>query len=153
MLFHTLSSEQCPPHPPPLCCSDGLVVSKALKERAAEVIAGVQDLDLTAPREQEEEEEEEGAEEEGGGAGPSSSGLRHKGAASGGAASVKAEADRKLPQQGAGGVPPARKSLFDELDEAGAQEDPEKEVLAFEVYPDQVCGGEAHSAQEGDGCI
>ena len=44
-------------------------------------------------------------------------------------------------QPGGGGVPGAqgmRKSLFDELDEEGVQEDPEKEVLAFEIQADQV---------------
>ena len=33
------------------------------------------------------------------------------------------------------------KSLFEELDEEGVQEDPEKEVLAFEVKADQVREG------------
>jgi len=122
--------------------SDGLVVSKALKERAAARIAGVQDLDLNAPPPLEEddgEEEEGGPDKHGktGKVGSGASGIRGAarqqsvGGAGGGGAGDATEV-------GPPGAVMPKKSLFDELDEEGVQEDPEKEVLAFEVLSDQV---------------
>ena len=114
--------------------SDGLVVSKALKEKAAAKIAEVQDLDLNAPPPR---EEDDGSDEDrraaGGAAGPSGRSAGQQRPAGGG---VNGPGGGKAAGASSAGLP--RKSLFDELDEEGVEEDPEKEVLAFEVLPDQV---------------
>ncbi|GAX74989.1 hypothetical protein CEUSTIGMA_g2435.t1 [Chlamydomonas eustigma] len=97
-----------------------LVVSKALKERAAARIAEVQDIDLTAPQQNSDDEDQTVTELQSTQQQPASS-----------SATATTMAGSTLTTTG------IRKSLFDELGE-GVEEDPEKVVLAFEIKPDQV---------------
>ena len=136
----------------------GMQVKKSLY---TSLVLGLgQDLDLSAPPPKDDEDDGGNGEASGPAGGRAatagtSAGSGRKAGGGGAAASVgkASTADPKSAPKGAAGgaggsgdngdgTAAARsKSLFEELDEEGVQEDPEKEVLAFEVKADQVREG------------
>lgn len=112
----------------------GLVVSKALKERAAARLAEVENVDFTKAHPDSDDTESSG--------GSSDEGEDGKAGAGGGG---KPGAAKTAPGSGSKGgaasepkQPKQRKATLFEETAGGIEEDPEKEVLAFEVLPEQV---------------
>lgn len=133
-----------------------------------------QDLDLSAPPPEDGDDGDGGGDGSGPGGrsvaggvtsvNPGAIGRKAVGGTGGGAQAGKpsSSADPKAGPKGAAGggaggggdgdgaaaaAATRNKSLFEELDEEGVQEDPEKEVLAFEVKADQVRLGEEEGGQ------